>query len=67
MMRHRPGLTHITPRTRLLSLAAALPLASGCAEVAVWGNVFSMLLTLAIFLGTLSLSREGGRRRGRLG
>ena len=46
-----------------LPAAALVPMASGCAEVAVWGNVFSMLLTLAIFLGTLSLSREGGPRR----
>jgi len=43
--------------------AALLP---GCAEVAMIGNLFSMLLTLAIFLGTLSLSRGGEPQRERL-
>ena len=51
------------PMTRAPRIALAVALGAAtpaCANVAVWGNVFSMLLTLAIFIGTLSLSREGG-------
>jgi hypothetical protein len=49
----------MTKRLRSLPLLL-VPTLAGCADVAIWGNLFSMLLTLAIFVGTLSLSREGG-------
>lgn len=55
------GATNPRPhrRNHLAPVLASVAL-TGCADVAIWGNVFSMLLTLAIFVGTLSLSREGG-------
>jgi len=65
IMRHKPTKTHPLPNRANRLVRNVTPLLAGvsltgCADVAIWGNVFSMLLTLAIFVGTLSLSREGG-------
>lgn len=50
-----------TLRPLMLTLALA-PAVSGCAELAVCGNVFAALVTVAILVGTLSLSAAPGRR-----
>lgn len=42
-------------------LLATTPGLGGCTElVPLWGNTFALLLTLAIFVGTLSLSKKKG-------
>jgi len=49
-----------TPQLLVLSLALALT-TSGCAELAVCGNVCAGLVAVAILVGTLSLSATPGK------
>ena len=67
IMRHRPKNAYMSSKHRPLAPAALTALlVTGCAEVAVIGNLIAMALALAILLGTLSLSKEGSARRGPL-